>query len=218
MSSHQKPELRVTAFSDYICPFCYIGFLRLERLRANFDLKVNWCFLEIHPNTPSDGQPTAELGYSDEQWEEMMGELGDMARTEGVRLRGQSATTNSHKALLLGEAAKSYGKEVFYFLHKRLFEAYLCEQQNIGDPEILKTLACEAGISEKAVEHAWDEPKHELRLKQNLKTAADLRVSQTPTIFIGERKLVGALSSDTILRAAHEASMSNDNNKGAIET
>jgi predicted DsbA family dithiol-disulfide isomerase len=211
MSTHQKPELRVTAFSDYICPFCYIGFLRLEKLRANFDLKVNWCFLEIHPDTPSEGQPVAELGYSDDQWMEMMEELGDMAREEGVRLRGQSATTNSHKALLLGEAAKSYGKDAFYFLHKRLFEAYLCEQKNIGDPKILKTLAFEAGISAKAVEQAWDEPKYELRLKQNLKAAVDLRVNQTPTVFIGERKLVGALASDTILRAAHEAIASKDN-------
>jgi len=210
MPSHQKPELRVTAFSDYICPFCYIGFLRLERLREDFDLKVNWCFLEIHPNTPSEGQPVADLGYSDEQWLEMMGELGEMARVEGVRLRGQSATTNSHKALLLGEAAKSYGKDVFYFLHKRLFEAYLCEQQNIGDPKILKALAFEAGISAKAVDQAWDEPKYELRLKQNLKAAVDLGVTQTPTIFIGDRKLVGALASDTILRAAHEAITSND--------
>ena len=117
MSTFQKPELRVTAFSDYICPFCYIGCLRLEKLREDFDLKVNWCFLEIHPNTPSEGQPVAELDYSDEQWLEMMGELGEMARTEGVLLRGQSAITNSHKALVLGEAAKSFGKEVFYSLH-----------------------------------------------------------------------------------------------------
>lgn len=28
-----KPELQVTVFSDYICPFCYIGSVRLDRLR-----------------------------------------------------------------------------------------------------------------------------------------------------------------------------------------
>ena len=58
-----KPELKVTVFSDYICPFCYIGDARLNRLRTRFELKVNWCFLEIHPETPPEGRPVRELGY-----------------------------------------------------------------------------------------------------------------------------------------------------------
>lgn len=40
--SATKPELRLTVFSDYICPFCYIGDARINRLREDFDLKVNW--------------------------------------------------------------------------------------------------------------------------------------------------------------------------------
>ena len=44
-----KPELRISVFSDYSCPFCYIGSRRLRRLGERYDLKVNWCGLEIHP-------------------------------------------------------------------------------------------------------------------------------------------------------------------------
>jgi len=36
-----KPELKVTVFSDYICPFCYIGSRRLLRLNDDYDLKIN---------------------------------------------------------------------------------------------------------------------------------------------------------------------------------
>ncbi len=58
-----KPLLKVTVFSDYICPFCYIGDLRLSRLREHFDLRVNWCAIEIHPETPAEGRPIESLGY-----------------------------------------------------------------------------------------------------------------------------------------------------------
>lgn len=44
-----KPDLPVTVFSDYICPFCYIRERRLARLSEHYDLSVDWRFLEIHP-------------------------------------------------------------------------------------------------------------------------------------------------------------------------
>lgn len=51
----RKPCLRVTVFSDYICPFCYIGDRRLAWLSGKYHLEVDWRFLGIHPDTPSGG-------------------------------------------------------------------------------------------------------------------------------------------------------------------
>ena len=68
-----KPELRISVFSDYICPFCYIGHHRLMQLRDKYDLRINWRLIEIHPETPSEGQPVSGLGYGEEQWQRMMG-------------------------------------------------------------------------------------------------------------------------------------------------
>ena len=62
-----KPTLLVTVFSDFICPFCYVGHVRLNRLRDLYDLKVNCCFVEIHPETPPEGRPVNELGYPEAQ-------------------------------------------------------------------------------------------------------------------------------------------------------
>jgi predicted DsbA family dithiol-disulfide isomerase len=46
MRLFQQP-VKVTVFSDYICPYCYLGWLRLEKLRSAYDLRVNWCMLKI---------------------------------------------------------------------------------------------------------------------------------------------------------------------------
>lgn len=200
-----KPELRVTVFSDYICPFCYVGHVRLARLVDEYDLKVNWCMVEIHPETPALGRPVDELGYPPEQWSAMMGELGAMAQSESIVIRPHTVTTNSHQALLLAEAAKEQGSVVFYALHNRLFEAYFGEGLNIGDADVLRQLAANTGVTHETVQRAWTDPQYPTRLHHNLKTAQELEVTGTPTFFIGTRKLTGALSVETLRHAAHEA-------------
>jgi len=60
-----RPVLYATVFPDYICPVCYTGDLRLARLRRHYDLKINWCLIGIHPDTPPGGRPVSELGYGD---------------------------------------------------------------------------------------------------------------------------------------------------------
>ena len=105
-------ELRVTVFSDYICPFCYVGHHRLMRLRDNYDLKINWCFVEIHPETSAEGEPVASLDYPSEQWNQLMNNLAIVAREEGIPIADHTFTTNSRDALLLAEAAKESGREI----------------------------------------------------------------------------------------------------------
>jgi len=198
-----KPVLLATVFSDYICPFCYVGDVRLERLREHFDLKINWCFLEIHPDTPAGGMPVQQLGYADDLWRQMMDNLKVMGAAEGIRFREHDFTTNSHRALLLAEAAKEAGAAVFYRLHRRLFAGYFTEGLNIGDATVLRALAAECGVSASTVERAWQEEHYEQQLQRYLAGAHELGVRATPTIFFGrENRLNGALPFETFLQAA----------------
>jgi predicted DsbA family dithiol-disulfide isomerase len=198
-----KPVLLATVFTDYICPFCYVGDVRLERLREHFDLKINWCFLEIHPDTPDSGMPVQNLGYAEEQWRQMMANLMAMGAAEGISFREHDFTTSSHRALLLAEAAKEDGADVFYRLHRRLFTAYFTEGRNIGDPEVLRELAMECDLAAGTVERAWREHRYEQQLQRYLVGAHELDVRATPTIFFGrENRLNGALPFEAFLQAA----------------
>lgn len=203
MAVSTRPVLYSTVFSDYICPFCYIGDLRLDRLRQYYDLKINWCLIEIHPETPAGGKPVAELGYGRAQWRQMMTNLRRLADEEGVSLAEHDFTTNSRKALLLAEAAKSAGSEVFYALHRRLFEAFFVDGLNIGDELVLTGLAVECGVPADTVRSAWSDARHAGMLQQYLAAAAQYRVRATPTIFFDEQhRLDGALPYDAFLSAA----------------
>jgi predicted DsbA family dithiol-disulfide isomerase len=207
-----KPALLATVFTDYICPFCYVGDVRLERLREYFDLKINWCFLEIHPDTPATGMPVQDLGYADAQWRQMLDNLKAMGAAEGIRFREHDFTTSSHRALLLAEAAKEEGADVFYRLHRRLFTAYFTEGRNIGDTAVLVELAAECGVAAGTVERAWREEHYEQQLQRYLAGAHELQVRATPTIFFGrENRLNGALPFEAFLRMARAGSVAQHN-------
>ena len=194
MSTTTKPELFATVFTDYICPFCYVGDVRLDRLRDDYNLKINWCFLEIHPETPVEGMATSALGYSSARWKTMMDNLAMLAAEEGITFRPHTFTTNSHKALLLAEAARETGADIFYALHRRLFEAFFTGGQNIGDESVLSVLARESGVPNEVLARAWTDDKYEQRLQCYLAAAHELDVRATPTIFFGEKQRIdGAL-------------------------
>jgi predicted DsbA family dithiol-disulfide isomerase len=205
MNQASKPPLKVTVFTDYICPFCYVGDARLDKLNEHYELDVDWSFFEIHPDNPPEGRPVSELGYPKAQWEGMMANLEAMAKADDLPLAPRSFTTNSHRAFLLAEATKDLGKETFQALHKALFEAYFAAQKNIGDPGILKAIAAEVGIPEEVVERAWNAEEFERRLKDQQVRASMLGIQGVPGFLFGKYLVSGAVPVETLKLAAEYA-------------
>ena len=198
------PELKVTVFSDYICPFCYVGYHRLMRLRDSYDLKINWCFIEIHPETSAKGEPVTSLDYPSEQWNQLMQNLKAVADEEGITMAEHTFTTNSKDALLLAEAAKQQGRERFYQLHENLFSAFFVDGKNIGDREVLRELARASNIDDAIVESAWNDEKHQQRILANYQQARHHEIQAVPSFIFGERKLTGVVTEQAFRLAAEE--------------
>lgn len=200
-----KTPLKVAVYSDYICPFCYIGYLRLEKLRDEYELDIDWRFLEIHPDNPPEGKPVSELGYPPQQWQMMMDNLARMAQEEGVTLAERTFTTNSRRALKLAEAVRRHQPHAFEALNRQLYEAYFLRRENIGDPEVLRALAGACGVDPLIVDKAWDEPDYEETLTRNQESAGRLGIGGTPTYVFGDRVYSGAIPVAMLRQAAVEA-------------
>jgi predicted DsbA family dithiol-disulfide isomerase len=102
---------RITVFSDFICPFCYIGIHNLRRLQPDFDLEIQWRGFQIHPEWPAEGIPA-------EQFYRAMGEarrkgawqmIESMAAEAGLEMRPPSVLANSYPALAAQEFAIEQG-------------------------------------------------------------------------------------------------------------
>jgi predicted DsbA family dithiol-disulfide isomerase len=200
--------LPVTVFTDIICPFCYVGHRRLKRVRDQVPLDITWRFLEIHPDTPPEGMPVEMLGYPPDLWSRMAMHLGNLAAEEGIALAERKITTNSHKALLVAEAAKALGEARFEEIVERLFFAFFTEGRNIGLTDVLTEVARDAGLSDEIIERALIEPAFEAQLKDNLRQAARHGIRGVPAFLFGEepaRLVSGAVPLPQLLMAAREA-------------
>jgi len=199
--------LKIVMFSDYICPFCYIGFETVRRLKPEFNFELEWRGFQIHPDWPSEGlavDQARQTGDSDSRralWER----ISAMAEAVGFSMRPPAVLTNSRAALAATEFARESGRDEA--LEERIYRAYFSEGLNIGDPAVVTRLATEAGLDSGEVADAIKSPKYELRLKNNALAANQRGVNGVPTFFIGEYPLVGAQSPDamrSILKRATE--------------
>jgi predicted DsbA family dithiol-disulfide isomerase len=190
--------LKVTLFSDFICPFCYIGFHTLRKMKQEFDLDVDWRGFQIHPDWPATGIPAEKVyGKMDPDsrkgaWER----ISSMATEIGLTMKPPSMLTNSHNALAATEYAITSGKGEEF--EERVYRAYFEDGANIGDVEVLKTLGSDVGLDPAQIVEATASPKVQLRLKNNAMVAHQHNVSGVPTFFIGNYPLVGAQSENTM--------------------
>jgi predicted DsbA family dithiol-disulfide isomerase len=199
--------LKIVMFSDYICPFCYIGFETVRKLKPEFNFELEWRGFQIHPDWPAEGLAADHVratGDPDSRrvlWER----ISAMAEAVGFSMRPPAVLTNSRAALAATEFARESGRDET--LEERIYRAYFSEGMNIGDAAVVVKLATEAGLDSSAVADAIKSPKYELRLKNNALAANQRGVNGVPTFFIGEYPLVGAQSPDamrSILKRATE--------------
>ncbi len=199
--------LKIVMFSDYICPFCYVGFETMRRLKPEFDFQLEWRGFQIHPDWPAEGIPidkareTIDPAPRVALWKR----ISAMAEAVGFSMKPPTVLTNSRAALAATEFARESGRDEG--LEERIYRAYFNDGVNIGDPETVARLAAEAGLDSGEVADAIRSPRYEMRLKNNSLAAHQRGVSGVPTFFIGEFPLVGAQSLDAmraILKRATE--------------
>ena len=168
-------------------------------------MRVERRFLEIHPETPAEGRPVSELGYPPEQWARMMENLYRMGKAEGIVFSERTFTTNSHKALLLAEAAKEEGPDIFEALNEGLFRAYFTEGRNIGDLQVLRDVAQAAGVPAGRMEQAWSDAAYEERLARDHAAAAEIGITGIPLFIVDGRWILeGAVPVEMLREVAQK--------------
>jgi len=199
--------LKIVMFSDYICPFCYVGFETMRKLKPEFDFQLEWRGFQIHPEWPAQGIPADRaLGTIDPAsrvalWKR----ISAMAEAVGFSMKPPAVLTDSRAALAATEFARESGRDEA--LEERIYRAYFNDGANIGDAQTVARLAAETGLDSGEVADAIKSPRYEMRLKNNSLAAHQRGVSGVPTFFIGEFPLVGAQSLDAmraILKRASE--------------
>jgi predicted DsbA family dithiol-disulfide isomerase len=189
---------KIMMFSDFICPFCYIGFEIVRKLKSELGFELQWRGFQIHPEWPPEGIAAAEFhrATSRQIVQGMREALKSLAAEAGLSMKQPEHLANSRLALEAGEFAADRGAgEAF---EERVYRAYFQESVDIGNRDALIGIAAEVGIGTEEINEAWDSGRYALKLKNNALVAHRRGVNGVPTFFIGDFPMVGAQSPDTM--------------------
>ena len=190
-----RGRLRIVAYSDYVCPWCYIGLQRIERLEREFPVDVEWRPFELHPETPRDGA-------------DLRGRLGDarrvraytenivaLATESGLALEMPRVVANSHRSLEAAEFARNdatAGDGAFRAFHRALFAAYFAERRDIGEIDVLCEIARAAGVDDQGLRQALADERYAAAVDRITREARADEILSTPTfVYEGGFRLTG---------------------------
>lgn len=185
--------MKITVFSDYICPFCYIGIETLRAVQPEAPpFILEWKGFQIHPEYPAAGLPIAQriAQYGQERYAAIWRNILTLAERIGLEMTPPPLLTNSLMALEATEYAKEEEKAET-FSHA-VYQAYFQAGKNIGDIEVLLSLATQVGLDPQAVQTHLQEGTYSARVQAFHQEARALGVSGVPTFVAGPAQIVGA--------------------------
>jgi predicted DsbA family dithiol-disulfide isomerase len=178
--------------------------VRIERLRKEHGVRVEWVHFPLHPDTPAQGRSLEELfagrGYDIAR---MQAQMRARMAAEGLPYGERKMTYNSRLAQELGKWADSMpGGEA---IHDALFRAYFVEGRNIGDPEVLVQVAESVGLPGDKAREVVTRRTYKAAVDADWQKARDYGVSAVPTFVAGGRGVAGAQPYDVLERLVEDA-------------
>ncbi|WP_371018182.1 DsbA family oxidoreductase [Pseudalkalibacillus sp. JSM 102089] len=179
-------EQKLVVYSDFICPFCYIGKVNAERLQQEIPgLELEWKEFELHP----EGQPDAKGPYMKQALENVK----YLAKEYGIEMRPEvltEVTSDSRKALLGFEFAKEHGAEGSY--RDAVFHAYWVEGKDIAEDHVLREVAKQVNLDPVKLLEAIENPVYHNKLRASIHEAHANGITGVPTYRYGDMETVGA--------------------------
>jgi predicted DsbA family dithiol-disulfide isomerase len=184
----------VTLFSDFICPYCYLGERAAAPALESLGLDLDWRPFELHPEIPPEGIASEQLS---------MRGLGQLwARVEAlaaeleIPIRPPPRVPSSRLALEGAELARREGRLAPY--REAVFRAFFLEGRDIGDPDVLADIAAAAGLAPAAFREEVLAGRFQEDLARHREAAEDLFVAAVPAFFLHGVPVVGARSSSDL--------------------
>jgi predicted DsbA family dithiol-disulfide isomerase len=202
-------QVELMVFSDFLCPWCYVGFLRLGDIAREEGDAVDWQWRSYLLRPEPEPRPRDAFVEYTRSWE----------RPGSVEPRARFTTwaaddpppSHSFPAALAAKVAATLGPGAAEAYRAALFPAYFTDNRTISDRTVLLELAAEAGLDRAAFDQAWRDHEDEL-LKEvwtDHATAVQSGIQGVPAVVVNRRWLLsGAVAADeyrTVIAQAREA-------------
>jgi predicted DsbA family dithiol-disulfide isomerase len=183
-------------WSDYLCPWCYVGQARSD-LMERLGVSVVHLPYELHPEIGPAGRRIRPDGRLAPTFERVAAACVEA----GLPWRAPDRMPNTRRALETAEWVRREHPEAAAALHRAIFAAHFAQGLAIDDPTVLDRLVAESGAPAAAVRAAVDDGRAAGHVDASMDEARGLGVASTPTWVLDDGFAVpGALDEPTLAR------------------
>ncbi|MFO0597552.1 MAG: DsbA family oxidoreductase [Myxococcaceae bacterium] len=192
--------ITVTVFSDYVCPWCFVGTSELATLKGEFDFVVDWRPFLLRPDTPESGWELPERIRASIR--DPNNPLKQRADKLGITINHRLIVPSSRRAHECTEFARQHGKLEDF--HHELIERYWSKSEDLHDWAVLKAAATKVGLDADAMEREVSAGQWKGPMEAGLAAAEEIGVSAVPTFIIGNKFAVQGAQDARVFRQAFE--------------
>ncbi|MBC3537551.1 DsbA family oxidoreductase [Megasphaera hominis] len=202
--------MKIEIWSDYACPYCYIGETRLKKalqaLPQEASIDVVFRAFELDPSAPKEVTSTTparfakKYGLSEAGALQTIHGISHMGVQEGLDFKyATTRYTNTFDAHRLTKYAQSKGNTA---LIEALFQAYFSKNQELSDQDLLLQLATEAGLDPLEAKNVLQGDAFAQDVRDDEKAAYMNGINAVPFFLInGKYSISGAQPAELIQEA-----------------
>lgn len=200
---------QITMYSDYVCPFCYLGRRALGAYQQTRDrrLAIDWRPFDLrsHKRGP-DGEidPGVPDGKDDAYFEQVRRNVDRLKSRydaeEMVALDALPGDVDSFDAQAASYYVRTEYPDRWRAFDEAIFEALWLDGQDIGTVEILTTLADQVGLERDEIRAAVRDETRRDALRETFAEAQREGVTAVPTFRYGSHSARGAVPPEQLRR------------------
>ncbi|QSG15260.1 DsbA family oxidoreductase [Halapricum desulfuricans] len=204
-----RTDDRITVYSDYVCPFCYLGRRSLEEYQQTreSELTIDWRPFDLRSHKRG---PDGEIDHSVEDGKDDA--YFEQVRQNVARLRDEYGADEMLSLDDLPEDVDSFDAQVaslyvqaeypdrWLAFDEAVFEALWVEGRDIGDVDVLADIAEEAGVDGDEIRQAVADEERRDRLRERFTDAQQDGITGVPTFAYDGHAARGAVPSEHLKR------------------
>jgi predicted DsbA family dithiol-disulfide isomerase len=206
--------LQIDIVSDIACPWCAIGYARLEKameaLNDDMDFDVQWHAFELNPDPSAEVEPilpalARKYGRSEIEVRDSQSQMMVLAKDLGLNFEKlqERYTRNTFDAHRLVKWAATQDKQTG--MKMACFEAYFGRAENISDTDVLVSCAESVGLDGDEARAILSSDQYADAVREDEAKYQQAGVSAVPAYIINEKYLIsGAQEPDTMIQAFRE--------------
>jgi predicted DsbA family dithiol-disulfide isomerase len=183
--------------------------VRVERLRKEHGVTVEWVHFPLHPDTPPEGRALADLfAGRNVDIRALHAQMKARMTAEGLPYGERTMTYNSRLAQELGKWADT--QEGGEAIHDALFRAYFVDARDISQPEVLLDIAQSVGLSAHGAREVLERRTFKDAVDRDWELSRRYGITGVPTFVAGRYGVVGAQPYEALEELVRKASPPGD--------